>query len=400
MHFSDYLYIFYKWKRFIIINVVIFTVIGGIVSFLIPNQYKAAVTVFYTQPNALSLGGLGGGSLPKGVSSLGAAKLFGGGSTASTEDMLLAILNRRETMRYLLDKYKLLPYYGVTDGNYDKAIRAFTNDLSFGPDDHSMLEISVINEDPKLSAEIANFLISYLDSTNIELNISQARNNREFVERRYEKSLADLKIAQDSLFDFEQEYGVFVLPTQFEVAVKMTAELESKLMEQELKILNLKITMGETSPIYQHALLETENLKRRVHEIKNADVLSDPSNVLIPFKNAPFIAMSYMKLVREIEIQTKLLGTIMPLYEQSRIEEQKSVPTILPLDKATVPQLKYSPKRSFIILGFFFIAMFFHLFFAVSGEIAIKRVELQNPLQAKMQLFYKRVARKYKMDIA
>ncbi len=44
----------------------------------------------------------------------------------------------------------------------------------------------------------------------------------------------------------------------------------------------------------------------------------------------------------------------MPMYEQAKVEEQKSIPTIMVIDKAVPPELKYSPKRSVIILGFSF----------------------------------------------
>ena len=48
-------------------------------------------------------------------------------------------------------------------------------DVIFEPTDNGLIEVSVINEDPDLSAKIANYFVILADSMYIELNIEQAR---------------------------------------------------------------------------------------------------------------------------------------------------------------------------------------------------------------------------------
>ncbi|MBW7843927.1 MAG: lipopolysaccharide biosynthesis protein, partial [Ignavibacterium sp.] len=56
--FSDYLYILFKWKRFIFINLLVITAITTGIVFLVPNQYKATATIMIPPDNQMGLGGL------------------------------------------------------------------------------------------------------------------------------------------------------------------------------------------------------------------------------------------------------------------------------------------------------------------------------------------------------
>ncbi|MCK7523207.1 MAG: hypothetical protein MZV64_38810 [Ignavibacteriales bacterium] len=57
----------------------------------------------------------------------------------------------------------------------DKAIRAFRSDISADPNEFGMIDFSIINKDPKVSADIANYLVIFVDSMNIEYNIQRAK---------------------------------------------------------------------------------------------------------------------------------------------------------------------------------------------------------------------------------
>ena len=87
---SDYIYILYKWKKFIFINLVIVTLLTTLVAFLLPNQYKATATIMIPPDNQMGLGGLT--SLLGGKSSIASAgsRLFGMSNTS--EDILLGDL--------------------------------------------------------------------------------------------------------------------------------------------------------------------------------------------------------------------------------------------------------------------------------------------------------------------
>ncbi|MEO8398346.1 MAG: hypothetical protein ABI550_00885 [Ignavibacteriaceae bacterium] len=392
--FSDYIYVLYKWKKFLFINLFIIVAIATLIAFLIPKQYKATATVMIPPENSLGLGGLAG--LVSGKSSAASlgSKLLGIGNTS--EDMLLGILNSRTTLTNVINNFHLIRYYDIDDNNMDKAIKAFKGDVSFGSNEYGMVDIIVINKDPKKSAQIANYLVTILDSINIKFNIEQASNNRRFIEKRYFQNLDDLKKAEDSLYRFQKRYGIVAVPEQLEVSVKAAAEIEAQLAKKEVEAYFIKQQFGENSPHYKGVISEYNLLRDKVLELKNSSKMSSTSNILFPFKEMPDISIKYLRYYRELETQQTILEVVLPLYEQAKVEEQKSIPTIMVLDEAVPPQLKDSPKKTFIILLFFFGGLFLMIPIILAGE-KITYVSSSNILEEKTHKFFISIKRLYRI---
>jgi len=89
--FSDYLYILYKWKKLLFINMFIIIVGATVYSFLIPEQFKATSTVMVSQ-GGNNIGGLSSLIGNSNIASLGAQLL--GGSNPS-QDVIFGILSSR-----------------------------------------------------------------------------------------------------------------------------------------------------------------------------------------------------------------------------------------------------------------------------------------------------------------
>jgi uncharacterized protein involved in exopolysaccharide biosynthesis len=393
--FSDYISILYKWKKLLVINLLIITILATVYSFLIPEQFKATSIVMVSANSQQGMGGLG--SLLSGdLLSMGSQLL--GGSNPSF-DLVFGILGSRTSLTKVINKYDLFEYYGIDDNNIDKALKSFSGDVIFEPTDNGLIEISVINENPKLSAEIANYFVKLADSIYIELNMEQARNNRIFVEKRYEKNLADLKDAEDSLYKFQKKYGIVAVPEQLEVSVKAAAELEAMYTQNEISAEFFKQEYGEDSPQYKSALAKVDIIKKRIQELKNKTSLSYPSNVLYPFSELPDVSINYFRTFRDVEIQSKILEFLLPMYEQALVEEQKSVPNLLVVDKAVPPQLKHSPKKAFIILLFFFLTLFIHLPIIFWFERIYQSEKLTNPIEEKSKKIATKLISFYKLKL-
>lgn len=392
---SDYIYILYKWKKFIIINVLIVGILTTIIAFLFPNQYKATATVMVPPNDQMGLGGLT--SLLGGKSSIASAgsRLFGVSNTS--EDLLLGIIKSRTALTKVIKNFNLMQYYDINDKNIDKAIKAFREDILADPNEFGMIEFSIINKDPNVSAKIANYLVTLVDSMNIELNIQRAKNNRLYIEKRYLQNVSDLKRAEDSLYKFQKKYGIVAVPEQLEVTVKAAAEIESELTKKELQSYFVLDRFGENSPQNKQIQTEIKLLKQKVQQLKNSTTLSSSSNTLFAFKDMPIIAIQYLRAYREVQIQQSILEIVMPMYEQAKVEEQKSMPTIIILDEAVPPQLKDSPKRALIVLIVGFLVFFILITLIFVGERSTSLNQYRNPLEEKSARFYRKVIRFYRM---
>jgi len=290
-----------------------------------------------------------------------------------------------------------MEYYEIDDANMDKALKAFSGDVIFEPNENGMIEVSVINKNPELSAKIANYFVHLADSINIKLNIEQAKNNRIFVEKRYNKNVADLRAAEDSMYKFQKKYGIFAVPEQLEASVKAAAGIEAQLVQQQLMVDMLKQQYGVNSPLYAQMNTQLNFLKSKVEELKKSSKLSFPSNVLFPFAEVPDLIIQYYRIYREIEIQSKIMEFVLPMYEQAKVEEQKSIPSLLVVDKAVPPQLKHSPKKAFIILLFFFFGLFIHIPMIFRMEKIYNLKSYNNPLEIKEENLYSRFVRIYRL---
>ncbi len=393
--FSDYIYVVYKWKKFLLINLLIIAIIVTIIAFLIPKQYKATATIMIPPENQSAFGGLT--SLLGGKSSLASLGTKALGLSNTSEDVLLGILNSRSALANVIEKFNLMDYYDIDDNNMDKALKAFKSDISGDPNEYGMIDFSIINKDPKVSAEMANYLVSLVDSLNIKFNIQSAKNNRIFIEKRYNQNLSDLHSAEDSLYEFQKKYNIVAVPEQLEVTVKAAAEIEAQLTKKEMESFFAKQLYGESSPQYQGILAELSLLKQKVQEIKNSPDLNSTSNIFYPFKEMPDIAIKYLRNYRNVEIQQAIQEIVLPMYEQAKVEEQKSMPTVMLIDKAVPPQLKYSPKKSVLIIGALFLASFIFIPFIFWMEKSVNRKEPSNPLQIKESNFFNKIIKVYRI---
>ena len=386
---SDYLYIIFKWKWFLFAILLFVGILSAMVSFLISNTYKSTAVVMIAPESSSGIGGLT--SLLSGksnASSIGSRLL--GGSSAS-EDMVFGILNSRTAAIDVINKFNLTEYYGIDDNNIDKTLKAFADDLSFDLNQNNFIEISVINKSPRKSTEIANYFVMLLDSLNNKINSETARNNRKFIEKRYLKNLEDLKSAEDSLYKFQRKYGVIAVPEQLELLYKAAAEIESQQFQKQILVDITSKEFGENSPQYQTALSELNIIKQKVQELKQSSDVSKNSNIFLPFKELPNISINYLQIYREVEIQSKILEVILPMYEQAKVEEVKNIPTVIVIDKASVPQIKYRPKRSFIVLSVILLCLFFLIPLIYRIQTILHR-EPFNPLEQKELKIYRKLA--------
>ncbi|MBK9404421.1 MAG: hypothetical protein IPN57_07800 [Ignavibacteria bacterium] len=189
------------------------------------------------------------------------------------------------------------------------------------------LEIGIYDKNPQKAKEMSEFLIFQLNKINSELNIQNAKNNREFIEKRYDQARIDLKRTEDTLEYFQNIYGISP-DYQVQASLKANIELESEIKSEEIKLeLLSKIISSDQSEV--KAQQEKINaLKKQLFEINNSDYSESKLNL----KGSPNIILNYFRLRRNVEIQNKILVTLIPMLEQSKIEENRETPTVLILD--------------------------------------------------------------------
>lgn len=332
----DYLFILLKWKRFIIVNVLLFAILIAGITLLIPNRFRSIATLLPPKQRGgmtSSLSQLARDFLPS--NALGRL-----GASSQESYNYLAILQSYTAMEKLITKFNLGEVYEVEPRNsIEKTIKAAKDYLDFKIEDEGTITITVWDKDPQRAADMANYLVEVLNEISIRLGTQEATDNRVFVEKRYTKVLQDLKMSEDSLKLFQRKYGIY-----------------------------------------------------SIQEALSGKFLSS----FVPFEKVPELTMQYLRLYRNLEIQNKILEFALPLYEQAKVDEQKEVPVVLVLDKAVPGERKDTPKRTLIVLSASILALILSVLAVFFIEAVYWRnlklrsaEEVKGTIAARVRRFYK-----------
>jgi uncharacterized protein involved in exopolysaccharide biosynthesis len=342
--FVKYIQIILFYKKLILITTFL---IGIILVFLLFFVFKpvflSTSTLKSVSKSGLGLSGLISGSSIPDIGSLD--ELGGGGSGAKELALYEQILTSRRCLEELIVKYNLMEQY---DNKYmQDAINDFRENILYISKNtkSSTMVIGVHDFSPEKSKEMTEFLVSQLNKINIEMNVQSSKNNRVFIENRYQLVRNDLKNAEDSLKQFQDIYGLapdLVAKATTQASITLEAEIKSE--EVKLELLKKLLSSDQSEIKTQEVKIAT--LNKQLDDIRNSN---DPKEIL-RLKGSPQTVLNYYRLTRSVEIQNKLLVFLLPIYEQAKIEEVKEMPSVIVLDPPVIPEKKVKPKRLIILL--------------------------------------------------
>ncbi|MBK6538722.1 MAG: hypothetical protein IPG09_13415 [Ignavibacteria bacterium] len=369
----DYINLFLKHKKIILIYSLTAAILSFLLAFFVIKPVFLSTGVIKTATSKSSM--LGGLLSTTGLAELGDFGDLAPGSGSSAQDLALYenILMSRGNIEETVLKFNIME---EEDFKYMfDAIKYFReNIITINKDKVAgTLSIGIYDIDPSRAKEIVDFLIYQLNKKNIELSVQNARNNRKFIEERYEIVKNDLKTAEDSLQIYQDKFGV-APDIQIQVAAKGSLELEAQIKSEEIKLeLLSKIISSDQSEV--KAQQEKINaLKKQLFEINNSDYSESKLNL----KGSPNIILNYFRLRRNVEIQNKILVTLIPMLEQSKIEENRETPTVLILDSPNVPDKKSKPKRLIIIVLSTAVVFFGTYIYYYLKDVVVKKYSLNE----------------------
>ncbi|MDH7514644.1 MAG: GNVR domain-containing protein [Bacteroidota bacterium] len=390
-----YLQVLARWKRFLLINVLSCAVLVGAATLLIPNRYRATASVVppkQESPFGSTLSQLTKDFLPQ--SMLGK---IGAGRTAYN---YLAILESRTAMEAVARRFDLAKVYDISGGSIQRTVNVLRSRCTFEIEDNGNVSIAVEDEDPARAAALANAFVDVLNEISVRLGTEEARNNREYVERRYAQALEDMKAAEDSLARFQARYGLYALPEQVKGAIEAAAQIKAQASMAEIELGILERSLGKDNPQTALKRAEIAELNRKLREMRfGVGVPAEDRSLspFVPFRDLPELGTQYLRLYRNFEIQTKVIQLTVPIYEQAKIDEQKQTPVVLVLDRAVPPERKYAPKRSLIVLLAVVVVFFLSALLVFLMESLTARGVLATPIERSLASAVGRIRRVYRM---
>jgi len=351
----DYLVLLVKWKKTLIIIVLITAIISYLaIYFLIDKQYDAFATIIPVEENQIT----GIASLLKNIPT----DITGANLNNTEMSMYNTIINSRGLLENVIDKFNLVDIYEYdrSDTEYmEKTLKKLRNNISTEITDNNAYEITVRAKTPQNAALMTNYIIKLLNSKIVELKVSKSGQNREFLEARVNDIRNNLKVAEDSLMVFQKKSGLLSAEEQLKGIMDAYATLETELITKQIQKDILEHILDKNNPRVKNMEIEVNQFEEK---LKNIKMKGQPNSPLLSISSLPQKTIGYYRLYREIEINNAILEFVMPLYEQAKFDEQKDTPILQVIDYAVPPVKKsYPPRTIFTILITLGVLMFSYI---------------------------------------
>lgn len=320
-------------------------VLIAVFTLFIPNRYTSVANLLPSQRASL---GFDLFSEAGGLSSLASSVLGGGESEEFNRYIIL--LSSHTTSKLVVEKFDLINVYEVSKSKapLNSAIEVLSERTVFESQEEGNFIISVEDEDPKRAKEMADYYIDLLNEQNIKIVSRDARAYRKFIEARYDQALREADSLKTEIISFQKKYGVFELTEQVKQYFTLIGSLTANQIEAEVKLQVLSNSVEKSSDIYRSTYNEYEAINQALEKVYSD---TDSSNIMLNFSSLSDVSIQYLELNLEAEIQVEIQKFLLPIFEQAKMEEAKSLPLVSVVDEPILPLIKSYPKRSLIVIS-------------------------------------------------
>lgn len=187
--FVDTIKFLLKWKKHLaaIVGIAVVASIIGSSPLFIKPRYRSVATFYPSTVNSVS-SALFFKSRERAMDALSF------GEQEETEQYL-QLLESSDLQWRIINKYNLIDHYGIAQDRkdkYDAVIRQFSKNVKIKRTDYNSIEIAVMDEDPKYSADLANGIMAMVDTIKHEIQGRVAKQAHEIVAKAYFDKLAHI----------------------------------------------------------------------------------------------------------------------------------------------------------------------------------------------------------------
>jgi len=155
---------------------------------------------------------------------------------------------------------------------------------------------------------------------------------------------------------------MFEAKEQTKLIITAFSSVEAELISRQIELSILENTLSKESPQLENLRMEVKEYAIKLDKMKRG---GDNNGIILALDSLPMAAKQYVRHFRDVEIYSKILEFLVPMYEQARFDEQKDVPVLQVVDVPVPAEKKSYPPRvifSLIItLGGLMITFFYIL---------------------------------------
>ncbi len=316
----------YKWRKPLIIVIIIAALGSWFFScpWFITPKFQSTVIMYPASSSSVSKALLSDQSA-KGQDLVS----FGEDEQA---EQLLQILSSNKIRDRIIQKFNLLKHYGIDSSSRYKSeslYKEYDKNITFRRTEYMAVQISVLDRDPQIAADIANKIADLLDSAKNQMQRQRAYSGYKLVETEYNLLKTEVDKITDSL-----------------VAI---GKLGVNDVEYQSQALNTQMAIA-TSNNNRSAMAALQ---------KRLDVLGKYGGIYMSLKNA-------------LEFKTHQLTLLQAKFKEAKVDAEEDLPQKFIVNNAYKAERKSYPVQWLIVL----VSTFSALFFTIIVIIIIEKISV------------------------
>jgi len=378
-NFIDYAHVIVKHRWTIIKIVAIAVLVTVVITLIMPKTFTATSSILVPDEDD-------GFGLSSFTGKIPLAELAGISGESEEAMSLLAILTSRTLNTKTVKKFNLDERW--ESKYFEDAIIELRDKSIYELEENGSIVVDISiktgwfsssedeREASELAASVVNFMISELDRINKGLKSQWARNNRVFIEKRYKESLDELDDLDKRIRNFMEENGTIALEEQTIAAIATAAQVKTEIIMTEVELKVLESSLGNIHPDVLRMQNRKKGLEIELNSLKYGVISEEDSiditrslRVFPVFQEIPKLAVMFIRLQRELEVQGEIFKFLTQQFEQARIQEIRDTPTLQVLDIGIPRERRSSPQRALTVIMVFVLSLILAIGYAFFREL-------------------------------
>ena len=354
------------WKRKWLILIV--TAVAAVASVLYalaqPNIFSASAVMLPISGSSsssllsqyASLASMAGVNVSSGGSSNPAIKIEVILKSRSFAEKLIGSLNLVPLLIEHPEKIKTGTPQGVAVESLGKILSISTDTKT------NVMKMTARTKSAILSSTIVNGALDMIQEDLKARALTSSGKNIVILEQQTTEQEKKVRAAQDKLKAYQKKYKLVSPQVQSSASLQIYQALVQQKMTLEIEITRLQSALSDDNPKIVAARSQLDAVKAQMDDFEKTGGGIGPS-----MGEAPAALMEYANIMAEMELTTKVYGTLYSSLETMKLQDASEKVFVEVIDRAIPPDKKSEPSRSMICLvgtmagGFFGILLAFVL---------------------------------------
>jgi uncharacterized protein involved in exopolysaccharide biosynthesis len=201
--------------------------------------------------------------------------------------------------------------------------------------DGGSVVVTVRHRDPEVAAHIAGEFPSLVNRMGIHLGMETALRKQEFLEAQLRQAHGRLEESEQRLMLFQKAQDAPEAQEQARRTVEAAALLQQQVMEQEVRVAQLRRVATPDNPELRAAVSELESWRGQLSRLTAGQ--GGRGQVFFSLRESPELLLSTGRLFRDFKKDETVYLTLAEALAEAQVSAKNDMPVVSVLDHAEVP---------------------------------------------------------------